>query len=152
MTKKELFNNTMEAVKEYAEGKMNAEVKAGLFAVIEAELAPKTSGTSIDVDAVTNKDGQGNIVEMQCSLSGVFLPATEDYFYKDSKGEGFQGTGLIRTSILGKKAKNDHDKVIRASKAAITEDVMNEVLTPAEGKAEIEKLLGGKVDYSSVVA
>ena len=119
--------------------------------VIEAlkELfAPKKGGAHVDIEEVVTRDADGEIVEMICSLSGVSLPATADYFYEDKKGTGVGETGLKRLSIQGEKARKEHAKQIKASKDAIKEDLYAGNIDVATAK-DMEANLAD-VDYSSV--
>ena len=73
-----------------------------------AELfEPKAGGARIDIEEVVTRDEDGNIVEMVCSLSGVSLPATTDFFYIDKSGDGIGGTGLKRLSMQAEKARKE---------------------------------------------
>jgi len=111
-------------------------------------LEPKKGGAHVDVDSAVERDEDGTIVAMLCSLSGVSLPATADYFYEDKKGEGFGGTGLKRLSIQAEKARKEHGKQIKASKDAIKDDLYAGEIDVATAK-QMEADLPG-VDYSTV--
>jgi len=114
-----------------------------------AELfEPKKGGAHVDIEEVVTRDEAGDIVEMVCSLSGVSLPATLDYFYADKSGDGVGGTGLKRLSIQGEKARKEHSKVVKATKEAIKEDLYAGEIDVATAK-DMEANIEG-VDYSSV--
>lgn len=120
-----------------------------LFVEIMALLAPKKGGATLDLSEITKVDADGKVVEIKCSLSGVWLPANTDNFYpeKDSKIVNAEGETLSRHSRAAYKIKSDFIKTIKASKDAITKDVMDEVITPAEGKAQVAAL-PTEPDYS----
>ena len=124
----------------------------GIDADVQAKLAelfePKAGGAKIDIEEVVTRDEDNNIVEMLCSLSGVSLPATADYFYADKSGDGVGGTGLKRLSIQAEKARKDHAKMVKASKEAIKEDLYAGNIDVAEAKDQEANL--ADVDYSSV--
>ena len=71
MTKKETFDTVIGLCEAHKAPK-------ALVEALTEILEPKGGGPVMDIDAVTKKDDQGNIVEIQCSLSGVFLPATSE--------------------------------------------------------------------------
>lgn len=141
MTKTETWENVQTIL---ADNK----VKDSVLEALRPLLEPKAGGAKVDVDSVVIRDGEGNIVEMLCSLSGVSLPATADYFYEDKTGEGFGGTGLKRLSIQAEKARKEHAKSIKASKEAIKEDLYAGEIDVATAK-DMEANLAG-VDYASV--
>lgn len=110
------------------------------------ELMTPKKGTPLNIDEVTKKDGAGNITEIQCSLSGVFLPATEDYFYKKD------GTtlGFDRNSKQATKLKSDHTKKVAATKANVFNDILAGAITAEDAKQLVANAEAETVDYSSV--
>lgn len=152
-TKKEIHGNVSAAVAELCKANnVNGEIASGLQAILDTHLAPKTGGAQIDVDSVTTKDKSGNITEMVCSVSGVSLPATVEYFYEDKNGSGFADTGLKRLSRQGEGVRKSHNKSISATEKAIMSDVMEGVITPEDGKVKLAKAKATKPDYSGVKA
>jgi len=124
----------------------------GVDAEVVSKLAnlfePKAGGIKVDIEEVVTRDAEGNITEMVCSLSGVSLPATADYFYEDKSGDGIGGTGLKRLSIQAEKARKEHAKMVKATKEAIKEDLYAGNIDVAEAKGMEANIPG--VDYSSV--
>lgn len=111
-------------------------------------LKPKTAGAVVNLDEVTKKDASGNITEIQCSVSGVFLPATVDFFYEDKQGKGI--LGLKRLSRQAEGIRKTHLRMVQVSEKAIVSDILDGVITNEEGKAKIEALRASKPDFSSV--
>jgi len=141
MTKKEMFEQAKEILAKY-----NVSGKAS-EAILEL-LEPKKGGQTVDIESIVKRDDLGNIVEIKCSLSGVWLPATEEFFYGDKNSKL---NGLTKHSRQAYKIKSDAAKVYKASKEAIMNDVLDGNLTPEDGKAQLEAL-STEPDYSSVTA
>jgi len=141
MNKTDKWNAALEI---FTNNKVKDEVVEALADLFE----PKAGGAKVDIEEVVTRDGAGDIVEMLCSLSGISLPATADYFYEDKSGDGVGGTGLKRLSIQGEKARKDHTKMVKASKEAIKEDLYAGNIDVATAK-DMEANIAG-VDYSSV--
>ena len=142
MTKKETFAAVIALCEEHKAPKT-------LVAALTEVLEPKGGGPVMDIEAVTKKDEQGNIVEIQCSLSGVFLPATEEYFYADKSGKS-KLNGLKRNSRQADKIKKAHEKQVSTSEKAIMEDMLSGDLKPEEATKKVVKLRESKPDYSTV--
>jgi hypothetical protein len=142
MTKKETFVAVIGLCETYKAPK-------ALVEALTEILEPKGGGPVMDIDAVTKKDDQGNIVEIQCSLSGVFLPATEEYFYADKSGKS-KLNGLKRNSRQADKIKKAHEKSVATSEKAIMEDMLSGSLSPEEATKKVTKLRAGTPDYSTV--
>lgn len=123
-------------------------VKEPVIASLRELLEPKAGGAKIDVEEVVHRDEAGTITEIQCSLSGTFLPATTDYFYEDKSGDGIGGTGLKRLSIQAEKARKEHAKQVKASKDGIKADLYAGDIDVETAK-QLEANLPG-VDYSTV--
>ena len=81
------------------------------------------------------------------------LPADEANFYLEegSKIINVEGLGMSRTGKQAKKIANDFNKVNKASKNAITSDLLEGNIERDEAKALIAAL-PVTPDYSSVVA
>ena len=137
-TKKEIFALAMVLCEQ--EGASEALIK-GLTDL----LAPKTGGAKVNVEDVFNADE--NL--LQCSVSGVWLPATAEYFYEDKSGKS-PFNGLRRLSRQAESIRKTFDKQLKASKNAIMADVLDGVISPEEGKERVEELKAAKPDYSSV--
>jgi len=147
----------MASKKELAELAKEILVKHGvaesknLFIDIMELLTPKKGGTVLDLSEITKTNENGAVTEIKCSISGAWLPANVENFYneKDSKIVDVDGNTLSRHSRAAYKIKSDFLKTIKASKDAITKDVMDEVITPAEGKAQVAAL-PTEPDYSVI--
>ena len=126
----------------------NNEVSVTVVSAMAELFEPQKGGARVDIEEVVTRDEDGNIVEMVCSLSGVSLPATADFFYADKSGDGVGGTGLKRLSIQAEKARKEHTKAIKASKEAIKEDLYAGNIDVATAK-DLEANLA-PVDYSNV--
>jgi len=140
-TKKEIFASAMAICAEHKAPKQLVEALTVL-------LEPKAGGATVNLDEVTKKNGNGEITEIMCSVSGKFLPATVEYFYEDKSGKGING--LRRLSRQAESIRKDAAKVATTSERAIMSDVLDGKLTPEQGKAKIEKIKATKPDYSSV--
>jgi len=149
-TKKEIFSTVSGAVAKLCEtNKINSKFQEALQAIIADNLAPKAGGATVNIEDVT-KSKDGKITEIQCSVSGVFLPATADFFYEDKAGKGING--LKRLSRQAESIRKSHIKVLAATEKAIMADVLDGAMTPEAGKAKLEKAKAVKPDYSGVTA
>jgi len=148
-TKKELFELVSKEVEALCK-KHGTPVafNAAMGIILSDNLAPKSSGASVNLAEVTKVDGQGKVTHIQCSVSGKFLPATKEYFYEDKAGKGING--LKRLSRQAEAIRKTHAKTVSKSEKAITSDVLNGKLKREDGKAKIEALRATKPDYSSV--
>jgi len=150
-TKQEIFDTVSNEVTALCEKhQVSKKVTEGLAAIIETNLKPKAGGASVNIDEVTKKDEQGNITEIMCSVSGVFLPATADFFYEDKAGKGING--LKRLSRQAESIRKQHIKTLATTEKAIMFDVLDGVMTPEAGKAKLEKAKAIKPDFSDVTA
>jgi hypothetical protein len=116
-------------------------------------LEPKNAGRSFNWDDIVRKDENGNVVEIQCSLSGVWLPADSLHFYASRDGKGVMGTdGVIlqKVSKQGENARKAYQKAYNASKNALMDDVLNGVISNEDAKAKLEELNAQGPDYSVV--
>jgi len=129
--------------------KLNEKVTAELNEVLDVHLAPKAGGATVNIDEVTKKDKDGKIVEIQCSVSGKFLPATPEYFYEE-KVEGKGINGLKRLSRQAEAVRKQFIKVNTASEKAIMADVISKKITPEAGQELLTKLAAAKPDFSKV--
>jgi hypothetical protein len=122
--------------------------KPKLIEALSEILKPKTAGASVNLDEVTRKDENGNVTHIMCSVSGVFLPATADFFYEDKEGKGING--LKRLSRQAEGIRKSHIRTVTVSEKAIVQDILDGVISNEEGKAKIEALRASKPDFSSV--
>lgn len=147
-SKKEIFASAIEICTKH-------KVAAAFIADLTVLLEPKAGGSSVDLSTVTkvNKDGQVTMIE--CSVAGVYLPATSEFFYDDKSGKGIKGTDgsmLKRVSKQGEAVRKQNSKILAATEKAIMTDVLDGNLKPEEGKAKLEAAKAIKPDYSSVTA
>ena len=145
MTKKELFEKTKEILVKY-----NA--SSELTEELTELLKPGKGGQRVRIEDIT-KVVDGKVVELQCRLSGVWLPATTDYFYPeaDSKIVGVDGVGLSRTSRQAKKIANDFNSMKKATNNAIVADLLAGDIDRDEANRLIAEIPASP-DYSSVSA
>jgi len=155
-SKKEIFETvTNEVTALCDEHKVANKFREALMNVLTDNLAPKAAGASINIDEVTKKNADGKIAEIQCSVSGKFLPATKEFFYEDKAGKGIvglDGSHLKRLSRQAESIRKQYIKTLAATEKAIMADVLDGVMTPEEGKAKLEKAKAIKPDYSKVTA
>lgn len=122
-----------------------------LYVDLVGLLEPKKGGVATDLSEVVEFNDAGQAVRIKCSLSGVWFDANQENFYNDknSKVIDVEGNGLSRHSKAAYAIKNDFVKTVKASKDAITADVMNEVISVAEGKEQMAAL-PTEPDYSTL--
>ena len=152
MTKKELFETVSTEVKGILEAsKVAAPVVEKVMNVITTYLEPKKGGAKVDLEEVVKRDKDGNITHILDAVTGYFLPANAEVFY-EAKNGGIEvnGVALKRHSRIGERIMKTHNKTVRASIDAITQDVLDGKLKPEEGKAKVEALKAKKPDYSVV--
>lgn len=147
MKKADIFAKAMSLCTEH---KASDKLVAGLTDL----LKPKTAGQHVDLDTVTKKDSNGKVVELQCSVSGKFLPATTEFFYEEKaegKGiKGIDGVALRRLSRQAESIRKDFTRAKVASQNAITADVLAKKISVDEGARKIEALNASKPDFSKV--
>ncbi len=149
-TKKEIFETVSKEVQELAEKFGTKEpYNEELFSILTTHLAPKTAGMSVNLDEVTEKDADGNVSGIQCSLSKMWLPATSRYFYEE-KTEGKGINGLKRLSRQAEAVRKQFLKARSATETAILTEVLSEDMTPEEAKKAIEEVRATAPDYSVV--
>ena len=144
MTKKEMFAQAMELCTKHAAPK-------GLVEGLTELLEPKKGGQAIDIESIVKRDGNGNIVELQCQASKVWLPANLLNFTKEngSKVVNAAGEELYKISRQAQKIKSEAAKAFKASKEAITNDVLDGAIPAAEGKKKIDAL-SSEPKYSDI--
>lgn len=141
-TKKEVFES---AIALCEANKASDALVAGLTDL----LAPKSGGASINLDEVTRKDEEGNVTEILCSVSNVWLPATVEYFYAE-KAEGKGINGLKRVSKQGESIRKAATKVLNATEKAIMTDILSGEMTPKEGQKALTAAKAVQPDFSKV--
>jgi hypothetical protein len=141
-TKKEIFNQAMALCKEH-------KAPEGLVTAITAILEPKKGGQVVDIESMVKRNGEGKIVQIKCKLSGKFLPADPANFFTDKNSKL---DGLYPVSKMADKLRKAAVAAFKASKEAITMDVLDGKIAPAAGKAKLAELQKSvnNVDYSTV--
>jgi hypothetical protein len=147
-SKKELLETAVEILKSNG-----VEETSALFVDITNLLAPKKGGAVSDLSDFVELNDEGKAVKVKCRLSGVWFEANSDNLVSDknAKIECENGEMVYNLSKAAQRLKADFAKAIKASTDAIKEDVINEVITPAEGKAALAEL-PTEPDYSSISA
>jgi len=161
MTKKELHLAVLGSVVAFLEdNKVNSKIVEGIKDILDTHLAPKNGGKTVDLSTVVRKDDEGHITEIQCSLSGVWLPADINHFYEDKSTKpaivGFGGVGLKRLSRQAEAVAKKFKGIQKASIVAITDDILALDMTAENApkakalKSTLEKEKAKKPDFSSV--
>lgn len=147
-SKKELLETAVEIL-----NRNGVEEGSPLYVDITTLLAPKKGGAVADMSESVELDENGKAVKVLCRLSGVWFDATSENLASDknAKIECANGEFVYNVSKAALKVRADFAKAIKASTDAIKEDVINEVITPAEGKAALAEL-PIEPDYSSISA
>ncbi len=144
-TKQEIFKQAMSICTE-------AQASEVLVKQLTELLEPKKGGMTVDIESIVKRDDAGTVTEIQCTLSGVWLPADLLNFGRDKNSKIIVGdVAMDRVSKQAYKIKHAATKAFSASKASITNDVLDEVITAAEGKALLAEL-SAEPDYSGVEA
>ena len=124
MTKKELH----EAITGLLAGKVDEET----LAQVDELLKPKVGGGKANPEDYTVFDAEGNPVYIFCNVHKKWEPVADEegnlLFKEDPKSKN----GYRRYCIEGDKQWNDRAKAYRATKEAITQDLINEEITAAE--------------------
>ncbi len=157
-SKKELFALVLSGASTIGkEFELSDKVNEAFSNMITLILEPKKGGGKVDLAEVTRVDEDGNLVEIQCSKSGVWLPANAINFYEDKSGTGTligtDGVALKRESIEGLRVFREHKRAVKASKEAILADLASgEVEDIAALQTELMALNNSKPDFSVIVA
>jgi len=158
-TKTEIYNTTRDAVAEFVETNgLGEDIGSGLAAILEDNLAPKSGGAAVNLDEVTKRDEDGNIVELLCATSKVWLPATLEFFYEDKsespKIVNVDGEALKRLSRQAESVGKRFIKTQRATIQAITDDILEaeDMETVEKLKVQLAAAKEAKPDYSVVTA
>jgi len=141
-TKKEIFNQAMALCKEH-------KAPESLVNAITAILEPKKGGQVVDIESIVKRNEKNEIVQIKCRLSGKFLPADSDNFFTDKNSKI---NGLYPVSKMADKLRKAAVAAFKASKEAITMDVLDGKIAPAAGKAKLAELQKSvdTIDYSTV--
>lgn len=152
-SKQELFQGItgeLEAV--FVQLKVDGKAKAAISDIVAKYMKPKASGfgQKADLSAITKRDANGKIIEILCSISNKWLPATSEFFYTETKGEGIGGTGFRRGSKPGEATlkafrrdqfKKQQELIVSSAAGKLSSD---------ELAKKLKKLEEQKVDFSVV--
>lgn len=122
---------------------------------IDASLKPGVFGArSVNIEDVVKRDSGGEITEILCNVSNVWLPASVEYFYEDLSGKSKIVVDGVALKRLSRQAEGIRKKFIsqqvKASQA-ITTKVLNGEISAEEGKRLLAEL-PEKPDFSEVRA
>lgn len=124
--------------------------------VVDLSLKPGTfGGNTVDLDKVTKKDSDGNIIEILCNVSGKWLPASVEYFYEDLSGKSKIVVDGVALKRLSRQAEGIRKKFIASQtkeSQAITNKVINGELDREEAKELLAELASRQPDFSEVRA
>lgn len=154
MKKVELVSTVVAALAEVMKDRVKQPIQDEINAKLEELLGPKSPGAVVDLESVVKRDASGFITEVQCAVSGVFLPATLEYFYEDKSGKSTitdaNGVALRRLSRQAEGIRKVFIKVQATSEKAILEDALSGVLPQEEAQAKLKEIRESKPDYSKV--
>lgn len=122
---------------------------------IDASLKPGVFGArSVNIEDVVKRDSDGEITEILCNVSGVWLPASVEYFYEDLSGKSKIVVDGVALKRLSRQAEGVRKKFIAQQakdSQAITTKVLNGEISAEEGKRLLAEL-PEKPDFSGVRA
>lgn len=122
---------------------------------IDASLKPGVFGSrSVNIEDVVKRDGNGEITEILCNVSGVWLPASAEYFYEDLSGKSkivVDGVALKRLSRQAEGVRKKFIAQVNKQSQIISSKVLNGEISPEEGKRLLAEL-PEKPDFSEVRA
>jgi len=105
-----------------------------------SELTKPKVGGSADVNDYTCFDADGNVTHIFCNLHKKWEPLKDTegnvLFKEDKKSKN----GYFRDCNEGIKQFREADKMLKASKAAIMQEVLDEEITGTEAKEAIAEL------------
>ena len=134
---------------------VDADIIAEVQKAIDASLKPGVFGArSVNIEDVVKRDSDGEITEILCNVSGVWLPASVEYFYEDLSGKSKIVVDGVALKRLSRQAEGVRKKFIaQQAKAsqAITTKVLNGEISAEEGKRQLAEL-PEKPDFSAVRA
>ena len=145
-SKKEILATVVAAVSALCVAEdVTEEFEGKLMAVLNENLAPKSGGATVVLEDVYNAEDE----TILCSVSGVWLPATVEYFYEE-KAEGKGINGLKRLSRQAESIRKTAIKVLNTTEKAIMADVLGGDMSPEDGQEKLTAAKAVKPDYSGV--
>lgn len=156
-SKKELYAEVSENVTKLLKANdVDSDIIAEVQKAIDASLKPGVFGArTVNIDDVVKKDGSGNITEILCNVSNVWLPASTEYFYEDLSGKSKIVVDGVALKRLSRQAEAIRKKFIAAQakkSQEITAKVLNEEISNAEGKQLLAEVAAAKPNFSEVRA
>jgi len=156
-SKKELYaevsNNVIGLLKA---NKVNDKLLEEVQKAIDASLKPGVFGANaVDINTVTKKDGSGKIVEIQCNVSGKWLPASVDYFYEDLSGKSkivVDGVALKRLSRQAEAVRKKFQQNQIKEEQKVTQEAIDGKIDAPTLAKKIRAIREAKPDFSSVRA
>ena len=136
----------------YESKKVSKEAQELINGIVAKYMEPKASGfgKSANLDEITKRDANGKITEILCSISGKWLPATDEFFYKEMKGAGIGNTGFRRGSKPGEATLKAFKRDIAKKQQELITKAANELISQSELTTQLKKLNDAKVDFSGV--
>lgn len=132
MTKAKLHETVLELCKEH-------EASEELTAALDALTKPKVGGSS-DVNDYTVFDANGEVTHIFCNMFKLWVPVVNEDGEPNFKADKKSKNGYWRDSNAGVAQFRELDRQIKASKAAIMKDLLDEVITGSEAKEAISEL------------
>ena len=132
MTKKKMNELVLQACQEHG-------ASEELTKVLNELTAPKVGGAA-DVNDYTVFNEDGSVAYIFCNIHKKWEPVEDEegtpLFKEDAKSKN----GYFRDCNVGIKSFREADKALKASKSAIMQDVLDEVITGAEAKDQLSAL------------
>lgn len=117
-----------------------------MFKEVKELMEPKRAGVA-DLEEVIKRREDGSIYAIQCSVSGVWLPATDTYFnVKPTATIGFDRNSKMANAIVAA-----HKKSIQATKDNALRDFLAQHITAEELANIVAGAEASTPDYSTVV-
>ena len=156
-SKSELYKEVSENLKKLlTANKVSDAIIAEVQKAIDASLKPGTfGGNSVDLSKVTKKDGSGKITEIQCNVSGKWLPASVDYFYEDLSGKSkivVDGVALKRLSRQAEAVRKKFQQNQIKEEQKVTQEAIDGKIDAPTLAKKIRAIREAKPDFSSVRA
>lgn len=152
-SKGQLFAAITEELKVVFDTKKVAKDAQELISGIVAKyMEPKASGfgKTANLDEITKRDANGKITEILCSISGKWLPATDEFFYKETKGAGIGDTGFRRGSKPGEATLKAFKRDIAKKQQELISKAASGTIKNEELQKQLKALADAKVDFSGV--
>ena len=135
-----VLNAAIEAVKSAKD------IASAVKALEELKVNPiGHGGVATNVDEISVKDKDGNVVYIQDSISGLWFPV--ENFAKMSKGK----LGYKRVHKAIDQARTKFNTSLTKEKNAVTQAWLNGEISEADAKRKIKELDAKKFDVDAVV-